>query len=707
MRCKKIIINGAAVAALISVLTGCAAPAAQQSVTTSSGSVSTDENIIITTSSMYTEESSAIYTEVSSTETIADTTLNNDDRNSDIYDNSLSPVLAFTGTVNTDGYEIEYTVSVTNWLKASDPEYLQQAWKAAGAKGDVPDIKSFSDYGNDGFTSENAAVAFGNISFKNTTAGSDIISDDPVSFSLGVGASEYFDNYRTKIYIGYGSSPTMASFSKYAAFSPKMTSNKWGPVPFMIVYSSGFTDDNPDGDPALKYFKINFSSGSYDYIAITLPVSEEENENLDTLYPVIPNCEYSTYSRYDDPIMSDGLFRIQDPDSKLYGFIDSTGKIVIDKEYVRVDNFSGGRSIATNMRGKRGVIDTKGKPVVPFEYSTITDNGVYFFAGDNNDSSDVYDYNGIFLATLPVGSQSKSLVYAQGNKLLAIQEKNKWKLVTPQNEITDALYDSIIIEEDSIFAVLKYGSQEALATEKGIVYDLGKYTYNTILRQELITDRYIAVIDRNENGKWHCAISNENGIFTDFFEFIDGFIFSTENFVTIFDSDYGMYFMYDIESKQSYYQTANFGNAGGRSISLSYSCSYTIPMTDGTFRLLDGTLCSSIENVGSLIQWDNDYFAFSTIHNKYGLYYRGEIVLPAAYDTVEDAIAAFGVYKIAEENGKPIVAFGNEKTGYTPVIQYYKDKLYFDAIIDVENGYYACLYDETWYLLNAATFAVM
>lgn len=687
---KKFIIKGTAVTALISVITGCAVPGEPLNEIISSTPVYTDETIVTTTSSARTE--------VSTVKTTVNTTSNDYNSNSNAYDSSLVPVLAFTGTVNSiDGYEIEYTVSVTNWLKADDPEYLQKAWTAAGSKDTVPAIKSFSDYSNDGFTPESAAVAFGNISFKNITAGVNIDSDDPVSFSLGVSASDFQNRYRTKIYIGYTTSPTMVSFSKYAAFSPKMSSDKWGPVPFMIVYSSGFTEDNPDGDPALKYFKVNFTSGYYDYIVITLLGSEEETEDIDSSYPIIPNYEYNSYS-YDNPIMSDGLFRIKDPVSELYGFIDSSGKTVINTEYVRANSFSNGRSIATNMRGKCGVIDTKGKPIVPFEYSVITENGVYFFAGDGSDSSDVYDYNGKFLATLPVGPESSSLVYEQGNKLLAIKEKSKWKLATPQKDITDALYDSIDIEEDSIFAVLNYGSQEALATEKGILYDLGEYIYN-VPWSALCTDRYIVVI-RDENSERLCAISDENGIVTDFFEYFDLRIFvSNENFLTLF-SDYYGYFMYDIESKQSYYLTPNFENAGGRPISYSY----TIPMADGTIRLLDGTLCSSIENVGRIISGWDDYFVFSTIDHKYGIYFKGEIVLPAAYDAVEDAIAAFGEYKITEENGKPIVAYGNEETGYTPVIQYYKDKFYFDKIIDVENGYYACRYDETWYLLNVALY---
>ncbi len=367
-------------------------------------------------------------------------------------------------------------------------------------------------------------------------------------------------------------------------------------------------------------------------------------------------------------------------------------KVVINKEYERVSDFSDKRSIVTNKRGKRGVIDTTGTAIIPFEYSIIKENGIYFFAGKDDENSDVYDYNGNLLGTLPVSPDSSSLEYERGSKLLAIREKSKWKLITPQKVITNAIYDSISIAANSIYAILKYGTQEALATEKGIIFDLGEYKYD----YDCSNHEYIVIIADN-----HYAIANESGLLTDFYEGLyQSSLLSNDKVVTL-HNNYYKYLMYDLETQQSYVGTTEsekLTEIGG------YADTYTASLGDGTTRLLDGTQCLSIERVERLSETTDDYyFVYTSLDNKYGLFYHGQVVVPAEYDTAEEAIAAFGAYKIDSENGKPIVVYGNYKTGYTPVIQYYKDNLYFDSIIDVGSGYYACCYDETWYLVKAET----
>lgn len=155
------------------------------------------------------------------------------------------------GTVSTEtGYEAEYTISMMNWIKASDTETLQLAWERVSTdSGAMPTISQFHSWDNDGFTEANAAIAFGTISFRNITQGFDITQESPVSF--GVTLTTSLDTYGrsgSKIYIGT-TTPQILGFnaSPYPGIAPIMKSNTWGPVVLMIVRPNVFTPNDPDG----------------------------------------------------------------------------------------------------------------------------------------------------------------------------------------------------------------------------------------------------------------------------------------------------------------------------------------------------------------------------------------------------------------------------------------------------------------------------
>lgn len=175
---------------------------------------------------------------------------------------SVAAKEVYTGKTSTaNGYEAEYKVSVTGWIKASDSDSLQLAWEGVAKEGDVmPSLSQFHNTTNDGFTEANAAVAFGQISFRNITQGFDITEESPVTFGLALSTS--FGKYSTntpKIYFNYSNGPKTYSFNDYPAMSPLMKSNAWGPVVFMIVCPNVITPNDPTGD-ALNDFELYFNN---------------------------------------------------------------------------------------------------------------------------------------------------------------------------------------------------------------------------------------------------------------------------------------------------------------------------------------------------------------------------------------------------------------------------------------------------------------
>ena len=159
---------------------------------------------------------------------------------------SVTAKKAYTGKATTfNGYEAEYTVSVTGWIKASNADALQLAWEGVAKEGDaMPSLSSFHEYTNDGFSEANAAVAFGTVSFRNITQGFDITEENPISFDVFMQPSEGFrySIYTPKMYINYS---TNGKFS--FTVSPLMKSNNWGPVVFMLVCPNVITPNDPDG----------------------------------------------------------------------------------------------------------------------------------------------------------------------------------------------------------------------------------------------------------------------------------------------------------------------------------------------------------------------------------------------------------------------------------------------------------------------------
>ncbi|MDE6981461.1 MAG: hypothetical protein K2P60_08700 [Lachnospiraceae bacterium] len=171
-------------------------------------------------------------------------------------------------------YKAEYTISTTNWIRASDPETLQNIWESIGGKEDLPDISNFHELSNDGFTNENAAVAFGTISFRNVTDGFGFTESNPRAFLCTLDAWDiYHHGHYVEGYIEYSSNHkylNLWNVTMESLVSAKMSRNSWGPVPFMLVCSNVFTPDNPDGDESLNDYKIHCGYPAQDDLIIKL-----------------------------------------------------------------------------------------------------------------------------------------------------------------------------------------------------------------------------------------------------------------------------------------------------------------------------------------------------------------------------------------------------------------------------------------------------
>lgn len=192
---------------------------------------------------------------------------------------------AYTGIAETaNGYKSEYNVSVTDWIRASDADTLQLAWENAGGKDSVPSIDNFHESTNDGFSTENAAIAFGTISFHNITEGFDITESNPISFTVPLLQNKDMPGgfVNAKAYIGYTDPKyvRMDNHSYNSYINPYMKSNTWGPVVLMFVFPNAFTPNNPYGHPELDGFKVHFDnaySESENYISISFPFNDSKS----------------------------------------------------------------------------------------------------------------------------------------------------------------------------------------------------------------------------------------------------------------------------------------------------------------------------------------------------------------------------------------------------------------------------------------------
>ncbi|MFT9116328.1 MAG: zinc ribbon domain-containing protein [Sporolactobacillus sp.] len=176
--------------------------------------------------------------------------------------------LATAGTssitvTDSDGNKEKITVAIGKWLKGSDSDLLNAAWKAVGGTGSMPLTGS---YGGDSvwvggtFHPQEAVYVFGTVKIENMTP-----SFSAANFASGQ-SWVYLNpqNYEGSGDVVQGRQYSSgASCDRVSGSNPlikaQMNGNVWGPTPFVIGIENVFTPKYPNGDPTLDniYFSLS------------------------------------------------------------------------------------------------------------------------------------------------------------------------------------------------------------------------------------------------------------------------------------------------------------------------------------------------------------------------------------------------------------------------------------------------------------------
>ena len=336
------------------------------------------------------------------------------------------------------------------------------------------------------------------------------------------------------------------------------------------------------------------------------------------------------YNYYSGKKMSNGRLAYQDPDTKKWGYLDGSGKVVIAAQYDRVGDFKDGYAVVEK-EGKssqgyfsgsyvyhKGVINTAGTVTVPLEYyktenlggglfrvqkesyssqyGVVNASGKMIVPNQYGDSAgwtgayawgregwlnyycDIYSLTGAKL-------QGSAKQLAKGNPLIAVKEGSKCAVATGSTKLTEAVYDDVELPENADFAIVHYGNLKGLVGLAGEIFAPGTYD--------------------------------------------------------------------DFEAKGEYVIVKKDGK--------------TVGIADVT---------------GILPGNEEDY-------------------LPQEDTTYADVFSQ-DYYQIKSNDiGKPCLYYGSDTNGWTPVIEFYKNSMYYDEIRELGEGYYACRFNTTWYLLHA------
>lgn len=159
-----------------------------------------------------------------------------------------------------EGYEVVATIKVGEWIKASDRNRIDQEWSQLGGKSEAPIMSSFDAYSfgrEEHYYDDTCAVVLGTVSFRNITDGYDVSEAHPISGDMvllvknaisnaPIMMVEYANERRMSyVYLNNGrDGGEEGGFVPYnktpSIFTAHMTSNHWGPAPFMIAVRDVF-----------------------------------------------------------------------------------------------------------------------------------------------------------------------------------------------------------------------------------------------------------------------------------------------------------------------------------------------------------------------------------------------------------------------------------------------------------------------------------
>lgn len=175
---------------------------------------------------------------------------------------AISPKNSYSITAtDSNGNKQRVTIRIGSWIKGSETELLDRAWRNVGGDGSMPITDGTYTDGilSTKFSTNDSAFVFGTVSVENLTPDFDAknfgggnvwIRLEPKTKIDG-----FFTDWSTTYAVqarqsGSGISSDVIGGSN-PLVRPSMQSNRWGPMPFVIGIPTVFTPNFPDGDPAL------------------------------------------------------------------------------------------------------------------------------------------------------------------------------------------------------------------------------------------------------------------------------------------------------------------------------------------------------------------------------------------------------------------------------------------------------------------------
>jgi len=171
-------------------------------------------------------------------------------------------------SMDSNGYKLRTTVRIGGWIKGSDTDKLQQAWKSVGGRNAMPLTSGRRDGGGItfNFSQESAAYIFGTVSFANMTPEfpASNFGNGLVMFTLAPrvynGQTLTFGGWVNYVAPAFGTSVFMVEYSNktdYIRVRADMQSNNWGPVPFVLAIDNVFNPNYPNGNPELDQVTLH------------------------------------------------------------------------------------------------------------------------------------------------------------------------------------------------------------------------------------------------------------------------------------------------------------------------------------------------------------------------------------------------------------------------------------------------------------------
>lgn len=415
--------------------------------------------------------------------------------------------------------------------------------------------------------------------------------------------------------------------------------------------------------------------------------------------------------------MSNGRLAYKDPATGKLGYLDGNGKVVIAAQYDSVWNFEGGYAVVRKNYSS-GLINTAGAVVVPLEYSSVGNLGNGLIAVQKGDKSGVVKVGGRTIVPCNCNSSGWTGVYAWGKKdryygsydiydqngtkliesaeqpvtnnpLLVVREGNKYAVAVGSKKITEALYDSVEPVENTSFATVKYGNLTGLVSLSGELVAPGTYA------EYAFNGDYFAAFKRGTGDQpGEVVVGDATGVlyradYSGSFWFLQLTVYEDEGtFYVNINSPRGVFFYQDGKSR-------------------------SVERLDTCFTWKDGDKAYLMNKAGKVFGPRDEYnYNYYRDGDSYGIWDETGEVSGLIYDSGDEAQAAYRKHYYAQpENqeyairqsdaGKPIVAYGNDTNGWTNVIEFYKNNMYYDEIQKLSEGYYACRFNTTWYLVHA------